>query len=390
MAIVNDRKRSILNRKPKGRRISDRIGALRAMALEPIGDIADVSLTESTATETLTWETATEWDNATSESGVVHESVANTDHSDDTIVKKGHSIANPYQSLDLIGYWPLHEDSGSVANDFSGNANDGNISGPTLGVTGLLGTTAYSFDGTDDYVGLPSYGTPSTYTIMFWSNLDTHGSNNQQITMSDGPKFLLRSETDGNQYMYHRESGNWANISAPSSTGAWIFWAATYDGSTLRLYKNGTETANVSAGAVQSGTNQNAIGADPANNQFYTAGDITMVRYSNAALTASDIQYLYDVVNTAGTLTTATKSFSASKKPDLQNLDYTLNAQSIDLDVIGSPGTASEEVVTQSLGGATSYSLTWANSHTDFRIRPNESTTDVTVTPTFNRGELVA
>ena len=54
--------------------------------------------------------------------------------------------------MTLIGYWPLNENSGK-AYDRSGNGNHGSLNGAvTQGETGLLGNTAYDFDGNDDYI----------------------------------------------------------------------------------------------------------------------------------------------------------------------------------------------------------------------------------------------
>lgn len=83
----------------------------------------------------------------------------------------------------------------------------------------------------------------------------------------------------------------------------------------------------------------------------------------------------------SGSLTTVERSFSSPQTPDLTGLVYTLNGETISVDVVGSPGTASEEVVTQSLGGATSYDLTWSNSHSDFEVVFNLSTADTSTTP---------
>lgn len=82
-----------------------------------------------------------------------------------------------------------------------------------------------------------------------------------------------------------------------------------------------------------------------------------------------------------GSLTTATKSFSRQVTPDFVQLAYTLNGESITLTAIGSPGTASEEQVSQSLDGSSSYSLSWNDSHTDFRIKIELSTNDTSTTP---------
>mgnify|MGYP000291896600 CR=1 FL=1 len=89
-----------------------------------------------------------------------------------------------------------------------------------------------------------------------------------------------------------------------------------------------------------------------------------------------------------GSLTTATKSFSTARKPRLEGLQYTLNGQSITIDVVGSPGTSSEEVVTQSLDGASEYALSWGSSHTDFQLEISISTSDDTATPTVDDADL--
>lgn len=92
---------------------------------------------------------------------------------------------------------------------------------------------------------------------------------------------------------------------------------------------------------------------------------------------------------TTGTLTTLTKSFSNAQKPDLTGLVYTLNGQSISVDVVGSPDTASEETVTQALGGATDYDLSWTDRHTDFRLEFTLSTADDSQTPVVDEATLV-
>ena len=57
----------------------------------------------------------------------------------------------------LVGWWEFDEVSGMVANDSSGNGNDGNLmNGPTWSIGKIGG--ALSFDGVDDFVFL---GNPS-------------------------------------------------------------------------------------------------------------------------------------------------------------------------------------------------------------------------------------
>jgi hypothetical protein len=51
----------------------------------------------------------------------------------------------------IIGMWLFNEGSGDVAEDFSGNGNDGTLMNDPEWVKGKFGT-ALSFDGVDDYV----------------------------------------------------------------------------------------------------------------------------------------------------------------------------------------------------------------------------------------------
>jgi len=59
-----------------------------------------------------------------------------------------------FNYLCMEGYWPLDETSGTNAPDSSMNENDGTVYGATWttgsGINGCL-----SFDGVDDYVGIP-------------------------------------------------------------------------------------------------------------------------------------------------------------------------------------------------------------------------------------------
>src|SRR4051794_29175861 len=60
------------------------------------------------------------------------------------------------------GYWRLGETSGTTATDTAGSNNGTYTNGPQLGSASLLGgeagNSAVHFDGTNDYVGVPSSG----------------------------------------------------------------------------------------------------------------------------------------------------------------------------------------------------------------------------------------
>ena len=369
-----------------------------------VGTGAIQTFTTGAAPAGLTWQAASDWDNAVSDPGSVHESTADTDHDDATVVKKGYKAANPFNT-GLQGYWPFHEDSGSTAHDFSGNNFDGSIgSNITIGQSGLLGTSAFKFPGgnpnrdiTPDIVtiGNDSVFSNDAITVMWWVNLNElttesggihkwQGGNEWGLDIDENgdgsysPRFLIND--GGTQIIKGTTTFN---------TGVWYHVAGVWNDGTMRIFVDGQEEDSLSGlGTIHKDTGDEVvIGANVGpvdNGKAVTNGRHAGVRYFTRALSQSEIQDLYGTVRNESTLTTATKSFSSTSQPDLQNLSYSLNGETITLDVIGSPGTASEETVIQTLGGASSYSLSWSNSHTDFRIKANLSTSDATTSPTLS------
>jgi len=252
-----------------------------------------------------TWNTASDWDSATAEDGVVHESVSNTDHDDASILKQGYEIATPYLSSSLVRYWPFQEDSGSTAYDFSGSNDDGTISGATVNQAGLLGTTAYDFDGVDDEItGMSDSGIP--FTATFWAYSRDIGTQRTVYAYAyDYPNggFLIRYR-NGNMQLYSANTASPVKTSATANT--WQFWAITVDsGDNFEIYLNGS---SVNTGSTSSGTLASGIVIGSEGGKNYFDGRLTDCRIYNTTLSSSEVQYLYDVVATQGSLTTDYKS----------------------------------------------------------------------------------
>jgi len=384
------KRESILRRGPHQDR---RSFVARAMGLSPIGDIAGATLSEQSDVS-LTWETSSDWDNRASEDGVAHESVANTDHNDETFVRKGYNYTNPYKSASLLFYLPFHEDSGSTAYDITGNRN-GTYSGHTLGNAGVLGDTAPEW-GTEEVVSMGTgiLPTNSNFTVDFWVRPDFDGGSQRFLSFQGDISFIAaveRTSTTGELSMW---DGNWTNTGATIPDLTWSRLTLAYDDTNTKLVGriDGSQVFNIGFNIGSGGGSDVAIGRDDnsGNNSALRGGRMADFGVWSDYFTSTNTNERGDPVNDNSTLTTGTKSFGSAQKVDLQNLSYTLNGGTITLDVIGSPGTASEEVVSQTLDGATSYSLSWSNSHTDFRVRINESVSAATATtPTVDRVELV-
>lgn len=258
----------------------------------------------------------TDLDASASEVGVVHESVANTDHDDANALKQGYPLASPLHATNLDGYWPLHEDSGTTANDFSGNGNDGTVSGATQGVTGILGTSAYDFDGADDFVGLPSMSNTSALTFDAWANLDAasidSGAVETIISSDDNNRARIKFDDSNHNNKWAFQINASSNVDIGSTTtataGEWTHIAGAWDGSTMRLYVDANEENTGSQSGSGTGGNSDAIGALRQDQTQPFDGQIAYAaRWAGRALTASEIQTRYDVVDAAGELITATK-----------------------------------------------------------------------------------
>lgn len=341
----------------------------------------------------IAWRTAADWDGATADSGVVHESVTNTDHDDETAVRMGYSYGSPLYASGLRAYYPLDEDSGPAAYDLSGNGFDGSeTGGATPDQTGVLGTSGWSFDGTDDAIQCPTGlwdGSQSVHASVFWFKPDATG---QQGIHDEFDNWTVFYDRNGSQGINVASYGDNATFGSGLAIGAWHFVYAHWEpGSEYGASINGGPISTVSTtDGLESTANPQYLGSADAGSSLaaHLTGQIAYLRFHDTKLTNSEVQTLYDIATAESSLTTATKSFQSETEPDLQNMVYSLNGETIALDVIGSPGTGSEEVVTQVLDGDAGYTLSWSNSHADFRVRPRLSTGDVTTTATISEVEL--
>ncbi len=98
--------------------------------------------------------------------------------------------------------------------------------------------------------------------------------------------FLFTLSLDGNYQYVTSRSGAW-------NPGNWYFVAGTYDGSNMILYINGTQTASIPmSGKIDSFGNDIYLGK--VNNVGeYTPGTFGDMRIYNRALSASEINVLY-------------------------------------------------------------------------------------------------
>lgn len=216
---------------------------------------------------------------------------------------------NPPAGSGLKGYYRFEEASGTIATDSSGSGNDGLIAGPTYLLDSPAGGQyVLNFDGVDDYVDLGALDVPGTeLTLSLWFNADSFGISDARLLSkatgtSSGAHYWMISTvpTDGEMRLRARlmTDGTTETLVASSgalTTGVWVHVAVVYDGSNLRLYKDGVEVGSIAqTGALDtSAAVLAAIGNQPpgAGDKSFD-GLIDEVRIYCRALDTMEIQTL--------------------------------------------------------------------------------------------------
>jgi fibronectin type 3 domain-containing protein len=196
----------------------------------------------------------------------------------------------------LVAAYAFDEGSGSTVTDASGNGNNGTLTNATWATTGKYGK-ALSFNGTTALVTIPNSASlqlSSGMTLEAWVNPSTVNGNWRDVIYKANDNFYLEatstnsSRPDGGLIA----GGSYADAfgTAALAANTWSFLTETYDGTTLRLYVNGTQVASTAhTGAITTSTNPLQIGGDSLYGQHF-AGMIDNVRIYNTALTAAQIQ----------------------------------------------------------------------------------------------------
>jgi fibronectin type 3 domain-containing protein len=195
----------------------------------------------------------------------------------------------------LVGAYGFDEGSGTTTADQSGNGNTGTLSSTLWSTTGKFGN-ALSFAGGArvNVADSTSLHLSSGMTMEAWIKPVTLGDWNT-VVFKERPGFYaaaLYANTDTN-----KPSGNVFTTADHDLRGTsqvplntWTHLAATYNGSTLALFVNGTQVSSVAAtGAIASSTSPLRIGSNTIWGEAFN-GLIDEVRIYNKALTASEIQ----------------------------------------------------------------------------------------------------
>jgi Concanavalin A-like lectin/glucanases superfamily/Bacterial Ig-like domain/Bacterial Ig domain len=195
----------------------------------------------------------------------------------------------------LVAAYAFDDGSGAVLDDASGNNHLGTVNGATW-TTGRHGG-ALSFNGTNNYVDLPSLGTfyQSGFTFEAWVQKQSATKNDVGIlgtwTGSGGGPMLWVDHL-ATRYHLTMNSGmsNYLDSGQNPVAGQWQHLAATYDGTTARFYIDGTQVASRSVSYSIGNSDTWRIGAYGSPVGGFFDGSIDDVRIYNRALSATEVQ----------------------------------------------------------------------------------------------------
>lgn len=204
----------------------------------------------------------------------------------------------------LVGYWPMDEGTGTVAQDLSGNGNNGTlVNGPAWG-PGKVGSGALIFNNSNTYIQLATFAplAINSKTISLWANPTGVQSYNMILSDGNGNYYVTFSGTGDMFASYiNGSSVQISNVIASGvvSAGTWGYYTFVYNVSganvTIQAYKNGQlvgTQSRVDGYAAISGSTFYIGALQPAANFFN--GSLDDVRVYNRALSAAEVQALYN------------------------------------------------------------------------------------------------
>lgn len=206
-------------------------------------------------------------------------------------------------------YLPFDEGEGLTANDQSiGGTMDGTLTNgplfstdvPTLGFSNPY---SLEFDGTNDYVDLgnPSFPTPASFSVSAWVKADTIGIDRQIVSKGYNgtqTEWEMKTTSADGKVSFQTYNAGQVGVQAltPLAEDTWTHVVGTFDGTTWKLYLNGSlDNSNVAAAPIATARPiyVGAVDNQGTPVQFWD-GNLDDVRFYGRALTDDEVSDLYD------------------------------------------------------------------------------------------------
>ncbi|MDB5388886.1 MAG: vcbs repeat-containing protein, partial [Planctomycetaceae bacterium] len=202
-------------------------------------------------------------------------------------------VINQYPApAGMVGWWPAEGNATDVK-----NGNNGTLNGATFGPGEV--NQAFNFNG-GSYVSVPSspsLNVTSSLSIEGWVNLSTNNFNNGLVykgTLGIGSQgaYSLGFFTGGSNQLVFRLNENSRQVVSSTSfvPSQWYHVAATYDGTTMKVYVNGVLDGSVAYSASISTNSSPLIIGGYYDSPYLFHGKIDELSIYNQALTPAEIQ----------------------------------------------------------------------------------------------------
>jgi hypothetical protein len=260
-------------------------------------DNTDLAAEDTTAPYSTNWDTTTATPGPHTLTAIARDAAQNTTTATTVTVTVDNSTpAGPTP----IAAYSFEDATGTTLTDTTGNGHTGTIREATWTTTGHTGH-ALRFDGINDWVTIPdtpdlrltngmtleAWVNPTTNTGWRTAILKEQATANLSYALYSGgatvPNATITTNTPG-----YGEAIGPTGSAPPNNT--WTHLATTYDGTTLRLYKNGTQIAtNTRTGPLTQGTGPLRLGGNNIWTEYFT-GQLDDIRIYNTPLTPTQIQ----------------------------------------------------------------------------------------------------
>jgi hypothetical protein len=248
----------------------------------------------TTAPYSASWDTTTSANGSHTVTAVARDAAGNSSTASVTVTVS--NVAPPPSPAGLVAAYAFDEGTGTTVRDASGKANNGTASNATWSTGGKNGG-ALSFNGASSSVSVPdasSLDLTSGMTLEAWVKPTAGGSPWRTVVFKEqagGMVYSLYGNQGTGVALAQVNVGGERNAAGTSvlPLNVWTHLASTYDGSTLRLYVNGTlVTSTAVGGAIPASTGVLRIGGNSVWPEWF-AGLIDDVRVYRVALTATQL-----------------------------------------------------------------------------------------------------
>jgi hypothetical protein len=246
----------------------------------------------------------------------------------------------------MVSYYP-----------FNGNANDestNNFNGTVIGASLTFDrfnqpNSAYSFDGIDDYIELPTTTIKglNAYSYSLWAKVSDLNNQNHGVLYSVGSTNTTRTQALTHQPTKNLYAGSYNVGNSPQqsyiqsdsvSLSEWTHLVVTRDNTTMTFYIDGVEVnktndANTNSQNANYGSDVGRAvigGRSTLENQYYFKGAIDDLRIYNRVLTANEVVQLFNEnINTSSELNKTLKENNVLKcfpNPSSNNLNIIITS----------------------------------------------------------------